>query len=422
MRVVSKMKLANAVYDYYKYMISAKQQIERRKLPREYREEQKKQDEEDLKEYLKSISMRKLSEKAKYSKQYFEKEYDKGNISDREYELILGNLEKLEKRVKDNMKVKAPKGTAKKYQEENVGASNKKRSIAGIAIGAICVAIIVSGGAYHYIDKKNKEEEKQEEQRRALEKAKLEDAKKVLEDKKYSVYELAKEAKAEENSSYLIDEVSKVFIDEFNNKTGRNIEDVTIVKQKILVGRNHEGKIVHATKNLKSYIDQGFSTGEENRYLIFNGEAIGEDGMFIEENFLGECTESGEFFTDSIALSKEASQELIDMIKMLRSSFSFKDSIMEGSSEDTLKNEISRYYELANEYYEKIGIKDKLKREAGNELITDENGNVITYVYEYESDEHKQEVEKAKEIIKQMQINERIDQQMKTPSADGWEL
>lgn len=421
MGIVGKMRLSAAVYDYYKYMVSKKQEIERRKLPtRREREEQKRIDETDLENYLKSISMKKLSEKAQDSERYFEREYRRGNISGREYADILGNLEGLEKRVKDNIKLNAHKSSAKKCKEKSEKTTHKKRKIVGIAALVMCASIIVGGGAY-YINKKDKEK-KQEEQNRALERTKLEDAKNVLEDKTFNVSEFAKEAKEAQNSSYLIDEVSKVFIDEFNNKTGRNIENVTIIRQEILVGRNNEGKIVHAAKNLNSYIEQGFSTEKENRYLVFDGEAIGEDGMFIEENFLGECTGSGEFFTDSIALSNEASQELGDMIGMLRLSFNFKDSIINGASEDILKNEISSYYESANEYYKEKGIEDKLKREAGNKLIIDENGSVITYVYEYESEEHKEEVRKAKETIEEIKRLKKIDEQLETPNDDGWEL
>ena len=438
MGIVSKIKLSNAMYDYYEYMIAKMQEIERRKLPKRYRKQQEEQDNEDKKMYLKSISMRKLSETAQYSKQYFKREYNRGSINEDEYYDIEDRLKSLEKRVKDNIKVQAPKGTAKECENRAKDTKHKKVNIKGIIAVVVCASMIAGGAIY--IHSRNKENEKKQEEhlKKLQDEERLDEAKKVLEDKQYSVYELAAEAKSQQNSSYLIDEVSKVFSDEFNNRTGANISEVTIVEEKIVIGRNSTtGEIVHADRNLLYYINQGFETSIENRYLVFAGDAIGEDGKFIENNFLGECTEDGELFTDSKSLRKEASEILSEMAQtsqieytkydgtiaksdsMLKSSFDFKEGSTYGDSDADLGDKIASYNASANQYYENNGI--NLKREYGNKLVTDVNGNVITYIYEFESDEHKQKVKQALETIKNIEKEQAIDVALENDDS-GWEL
>lgn len=424
--MISRFKRYSAEYDYYEYIISKKQEIERRKLPKSQRTRQERRDKEYLKKYMEKIPRRKLLEIGENSREYFIKEYNTGHIHGEELDDILADLDRLDDRLRKNIKLQAKKGTAEKASQKGTKKSklNIRRTATTIAVAAM---IATAGGIAihnHIQEERAQQQQQQEEIDRQID---LQNAQEVLEDKTYSVYDMAESAMKKEDGMYLIDKLKEIFIDQYEEKTGNSVASVSLIRQDIVVGRNREtGEVVHADRNLPRYIAEGFDISTESRYLIFDGDAIGADGKYIQENFLGECLDDGTLFTDSNENDHTASVILSDMAKtsgvkyvsydgseaysesLLEESFEFEKSYRYRGNKISLGNRIAGFYSSASVYYEEQGI--NLKREYGNRYALDAKDDIITYLYEPETEADKEKVREALKTIDEIEKETSIEQ------------
>lgn len=449
-----------ALNEYLKEIIEITIALDVRQLPKKDRENARNKHKRELKGLIETLSTEKKIHTAKRGISFLEQEYKKGNISPEMYKAIRKDLDACDKRLENSMKLQAKKGSAQNLNTNTTNDEKPKKPKRNIKMGRVAMALIVAGaitagtirtGYSIYQDIKEKKEMeaiKQEEKAKNME---IQEAKRVLADSEKSVYVMAQkaidDAKYQDNSSKkgmeLLDEVKDLYRIQYEEATGEKLSKISIIEEEIVIGRDSEtGRIVHAERNLPNYIANGYDISTGNRYMIFRGDAYSEDGKYNQENFIAECTDEGEIFTDSNAISSKGTEILTKMAKshgadcvvqngntinsksMLESAVDFKRSMNYSVNRYDLGDIMAEFYSQYSQFCEEEGI--DFKQDYANKYITNRDGERIACVTKERTpeqqtiiDEAVKTIEDCKKELNKIKNKEGIQVSL---DEDGWEL
>ena len=177
------------------------------------------------------------------------------------------------------------------------------------------------------------------------------------------------------NSKFLLQNAKSIFIDNYNEKSDEDLENVSIIKEQINIAssidENGDTHYFHADRDMNKYEnDDNYTVLSGNRYLVFKGDnPYDENGKYRQDLFIGETTLDGSVFDDSNASDTIAAEELSKLASsgILDVSFDFYNNFETNKSGSGLLYLINEY-NTAVKNYEKLYMNEKANINDNNKL------------------------------------------------------